>query len=342
MMKAMLLKETSNLDSNKKPLYYTDVNINDPKDNEILIKVSTCGVCHTELDQVEGRIKPSFLPVILGHQIIGNVVKTGPNAKKFSSGDRVGIAWISSACGVCTYCKNGMENLCSDFKSTGKDTNGGYAQFHLANENFAFPIPGSIEDTNAAPLLCAGSIGYRSLMLTGVSNGDSIGLMGFGASGHIVIKIIREIFPKSKIYVFSRNGNERELALNLGAVWTGEIEQNPPRSLNAVIDTTPVWKPVVESLKNLKPSGRLVINAIRKNSSDLDYLKNLDYANHIWMEKEVKSVTNITRQDILRFLELADKIKIKPIVRQYLLERANDALIDLKFGKKVGAKVLII
>ncbi|MGI9533580.1 MAG: alcohol dehydrogenase catalytic domain-containing protein [Thermodesulfobacteriota bacterium] len=338
----MLLKENSNLDLNNKPLHFTDLNINDPRDNEILIKVSVCGVCHTELDQIEGRIKPSFLPVILGHQIIGNVFKTGPKTTKFSPGDRVGVAWINSVCGKCGYCKNGMENLCSSFKATGKDSNGGYAEYHLADENFAFHIPKSIDDTSAAPLLCAGSIGYRSLNLTGARDGDSIGLMGFGASGHIVIKLIREIFPKSKVYVFSRNSTERDFSLSLGAVWAGKIEEKCPKDLNVIIDTTPAWKPVIESLKNLKPSGRLVINAIRKDSSDLSYFNTLDYTKHLWMEKEIKSVTNITRQDILSFLKFADKLNIKPLVHQYNLKNANDALIDLKFGKKAGAKILII
>ena len=341
-MKAMLLKEISVIDSNTKPLHFTDVDINDPKGNEISIQVSVCGVCHTELDQIEGRIELSFIPIILGHQIVGNVFKVGPDVTKFSPGDRVGVAWIHSACGKCVYCQSDKENLCYDFRSTGKDVNGGYAEYHLANENFAFSIPKSIENESAAPLLCAGSIGYRSLKLTGVQDGDTIGLMGFGASGHIVIKLIREIYPKSKIYVFSRNSSERELALNLGAVWSGEIDEKSPRNLDATIDTTPAWKPVIESLKNLKPSGRLVINAIRKDPSDLEYFNNLDYVNHLWMEKEVKSVTNITRQDILSFLNLADKLKIKPIVHQYSLENANDALLDLKFGKKAGAKVLII
>ena len=342
MMKAMLLKETADLSSVNTPLHLTDVNINDPKDNEILIKVNVCGVCHTELDQIEGRIEPMFLPVILGHQIVGTVFKAGPAVSKLSIGDRVGVAWISSACGDCGYCKNKNENLCTQFRATGKDVNGGYAEYHIANENFAFPIPESIEDNFAAPMLCAGSIGYRSLMLTGAADGDSIGLTGFGASGHIVIKLIREIYPSSNIYVFSRNSEERELALNRGAVWAGEIDEKSPEKVNTIIDTTPAWKPVIESLKNLKPSGRLVINAIRKERSDLSYFDNLDYAEHLWMEKEIKSVTNVTRHDVSSFLGLADRLNIKPLVHSYELESANEALLDLKSGKKVGAKVLTI
>jgi len=338
----MVLNEISQLDESEKPLHLTDVNINDPIDNEILIKVSVCGVCHTELDQIEGRVEPTILPVIPGHQIIGSVSKAGPDAKRFKTGDRVGVAWISSACGNCTFCQNGNENLCPHFSSTGRDVNGGYAEYHLANENFVYPIPGSLDDITAAPLLCAGSIGYRSLMLTGVTDGDSIGLMGFGASGHIVIKIIRNLYPNSDIYVFSRNKSERKLAIELGAVWAEEIEEQTPQKLNAIIDTTPVWKPVIESLKNLLPSGRLVINAIRKESTDLDYFNNLDYSEHLWMEKEIKSVTNITRYDVSNFLHLAEELEIKPIVHHYNLENANDALSDLKFGKKTGAKVLII
>lgn len=341
-MKAMVLTDISNVGTETTPLRYTDIDVKPPQADEILIQVKVCGACHTELDQIEGRIKPSLMPVVPGHQIIGRVHKTGKDVVKFSQGDRVGVAWIHSSCGECVYCLGGKENLCGDFKSTGKDVNGGYAEYHTAKQDFAFHIPESIEDIYAAPLLCAGSIGYRALKLSEIENGDNIGLMGFGASGHLVIKLVQAVYPGSDVYVFSRNKEERELALSSGAVWTGEVDEKSPKDLSAVIDTTPAWKPVVESLKNLKPSGRLVINAIRKDSSDIKYLSSIDYASHLWMEKEIKSVTNLTRNDVTSFIDLAGKFKIKPTVNQYKLKEANEALTDLKFGRKVGAKVLTV
>lgn len=341
-MKAMILKGITNLDGNDKPLYFTEFKLQEPSDNQILIKVSTCGVCHTELDEIEGRTKPKFFPIVLGHQIVGTVEKKGAGVKKFNIGDRVGVAWIYSACGKCEFCKGGEENLCSEFRATGRDAHGGYAEHTLVSEDFAFKIPDGIEDFYASPLMCAGAIGYRSLRLTSLRNGDEIGLMGFGASGHIVIKLIKNLYDKSDIFVFARSKEERDFALKLGADWAGDIEEFSPKKLSAIIDTTPVWKPVVESLKNLKKGGRLVINAIRKEEIDKEYLLSIDYGKHLWLEKEVKSVANITRKDVTEFLNMAVEFNIKPDVTEYNLEDANQALIDIKFGKNVGAKVLRI
>jgi propanol-preferring alcohol dehydrogenase len=206
----------------------------------------------------------------------------------------------------------------------------------------AFPIPASFSDAEAAPLLCAGAIGYRSLKLTGISNGQHLGLTGFGGSAHLVHKMARYRFPDSRIYVFARSKKEREFAAELGATWTGDTEESPGEKLDAIIDTTPVWKPVVEALKNLKPGGRLVINAIRKEDFDKDHLLKLDYAQHLWMEKEIKSVANVSRSDVREFLELAAEIPIKPEFQEYPLEDANIALLELKNRKIRGAKVLSI
>jgi propanol-preferring alcohol dehydrogenase len=305
-----------------------------------LIKVHACGVCHTELDEIEGRTPPPFLPVVPGHQVVGSVTEAGKNAKKFSAGDRVGVAWIFSACGKCAFCRNGLENLCAEFKATGRDKNGGYAEYMTVPENFAYAIPETFSDVQAAPLLCAGAIGYRSLNLTGIKDGDTLGLTGFGASAHLVLKMARYLYPASRVFVFARNEKEREFARSLGAVWAGATEDTSPEPLKAIIDTTPAWKPVIEAMKSLDRAGRLVINAIRKESADQNYLLDLDYPSHLWMEKEIKSVANVTSRDVFEFIRLAAEMNITPEVREYALEDANQALLELKNGNIRGAKVL--
>jgi propanol-preferring alcohol dehydrogenase len=207
---------------------------------------------------------------------------------------------------------------------------------------FVHPIPDSISDSEAAPLLCAGAIGYRSLRLTNLHDGQYLGLMGFGGSNHLVLKLAKYKFPKSNIFVFSRNPAEQEFSLSLGAAWAGAIDEHPPERLDAVIDTTPVWGPVSEALKRLSPGGRLVINAIRKEESDKQILSNLDYSSQLWMEKEIKSVANVTRADVREFLSLAAEAGIKPEFQEYELADANRALIEMKQGKIRGAKVLWI
>jgi len=341
-LKAMLLKTIGAIEDQTSLVEMEDIPDPEPAAHEILVKVSTCGVCHTELDEIEGRTPPHELPVVLGHQVVGKVEARGTNARRFQNGDRVGIAWIFSACGECQFCQTGAENLCPDFKATGRDVHGGYAEYMTVPEAFAYEIPAALSDAEAAPLLCAGAIGYRSLRLTNLENGQNLGLTGFGASGHLVIKMAREKYRDSKIYVFARNPNEREFAKELGAVWAGETEAESPEKLDAIIDTTPVWKPVVEALKNLKPGGRLVINAIRKEDIDTDYLLKLNYPEHLWLEKEIKSVANVTRKDVSEFLQLAAEIPIKPDVQEFELERANAALLELKGSKIRGAKVLRI
>jgi alcohol dehydrogenase, propanol-preferring len=207
-------------------------------------------------------------------------------------------------------------------------------------EDFAHPIPDIFSDAQAAPLLCAGAIGYRSLRLTNIRDGRNLGLTGFGASAHLVLKMVNFKYSDVKVFVFARSERERDFAKELGAVWAGNTEDTPPEQLDAVIDTTPVWKPVVEALKHLKPGGRLVINAIRKEDKDKDYLLKLNYHEHLWMEKEIKSVANVARKDVSEFIELAAKIPILPEIEQYPLESANKALLELKERKIRGAKVL--
>ncbi len=341
-MKAMILKTITSIDKNAEPLILADLPVPKPGDDEVMIKVIACGVCHTELDEIEGRTPPSRFPVIPGHQVIGTVEYKGSRVTRLKNGDRVGVGWIYSSCGKCIYCLSGQENLCDSFKATGRDVNGGYAEYMTVPESSAYKIPSLMESSHAAPLLCAGAVGYRALMLSGLQNGGSIGLTGFGGSNHIVLQIIKFRYPGSKIHVFARNENERAFALELGAFWSGDTTDVPPEKLDCVIDTTPVWKPVVEALKNLKPGGRLVINAIRKEEIDKDQLLNLDYTNHLWMEKEIKSVANVTRKDITDFLSLAADIPIVPEIQEYKLEQANLALTELKMSKIRGAKVLLM
>jgi propanol-preferring alcohol dehydrogenase len=324
------------LDEVDAPLNLVDLPIPSPGWNEVLIKVSACGVCHTELDEIEGRTMPAFMPIVLGHEVIGRVEELGKDVTKLSKGERVGVGWIH-------YSSGGLgENLSSDFRATGRDTNGGYAEYMTVPEGYAYHIPNIFSDKQAAPLLCAGAIGYRALKLTNIRDGDLLGLTGFGGSAHLVLQLTRYMYPNSKVFVFARDQATRDFALELGAVWAGDTTERSPQALDAIIDTTPAWKPVVEALKNLRPAGRLVVNAIRKEDADKDYLLNLSYHEHLWMEKEIKTVANITREDITEFLPLAAAIPIKPEVTTYALEEANQALLELKHNTVKGAKVLLM
>jgi alcohol dehydrogenase, propanol-preferring len=341
-MKAMLLEKLGSLRENKTPLTLTEVATPSPRGDDLLLKVSACGVCHTELDEIEGRTPPSMLPMILGHEVVGRVQSMGPDAHCFQTGDRVGVAWIFSACEDCHFCREGLENLCPAFMATGRDAHGGYAEFMTVSERFAFKIPDVFSDFEAAPFLCAGAIGYRSLHLAGLVNGQGLGLTGFGASGHLMMKLAAHLYPDTRIYVFARSENERIFARELGASWAGNTHERAPEKLDAIIDTTPAWKPVVEALGNLVAGGRLVINAIRKESSDQNYLLKMDYSSHLWLEKEIKSVANVARSDVSAFLRMAAEMKIKPEFQTFALAEANQALLELKAGKIRGAKVLAI
>ena len=340
LMKAMVITGITGVSAGSRPLARMELVVPEPGEGEVLIRVAACGVCHTELDEIEGRTPPPRFPVIPGHQVVGHVVKCGPTASRFHPGERVGVGWIYSACGTCDFCRNGNENLCPSFRATGRDVNGGYAEFMTAREAYAYPVPECFSDVQAAPLLCAGAIGYRSLRLANLRNGQSLGLTGFGASAHLVMKMLNYLFPQSRCFVFARSRAEQSFAREIGAAWAGDTESPPPELLDAIIDTTPVWKPIVFALQHLKSGGRLVINAIRKEPLDQNILMSLDYPRHLWMEKEIKSVANVARQDITDFLEIASRIPIIPEIQVFPLESANDALIELKERKIRGAKVL--
>jgi propanol-preferring alcohol dehydrogenase len=341
-MKAMVLHRIGALQESPEPLVLESLPDPTPGPGEVLVRVHVCGVCHTELDEIEGRTPPPRLPVILGHQVIGQVESLGEGVTLHRAGDRVGVAWIYSACGHCLSCQSGRENLCEQFRATGRDANGGYAEAMTVPEAFACPIPDDLADAEAAPLLCAGAIGLRSLRLTGLRDGQSLGLTGFGASAHLVLKLVRHRYPNTPVYVFARSEEERAFARELGAAWAGDTAEESPRKLAAIIDTTPAWSPIIEALGNLEPGGRLVVNAIRKEGRDQDALLRLDYARHLWLEKEIKSVANVTREDVREFLSLAAEASLKPEVQEYPLEEANRALLDLKQRAVRGAKVLRI
>ena len=341
-MKAMVIERITDLASHTSPLVMRNLENPQPKSNEVRIRVSACGVCHTELDEIEGRTPPLHFPMVLGHQVVGKVDQIGSDVKKDLLNRRVGVGWIFDSCGVCRFCQNGDDNLCPEFRATGRDALGGFAEFMTVPHDSVFLIPERFSDYQASPLLCAGAIGYRSLNLAEIENGQNLGLTGFGASGHLVLKMAKYRYPDSPVFVFARSEKERRFALELGAVWACESQEYAPERLHAVIDTTPVWRPVVEAMKNLAPGGRLIINAIRKEEGDKNQLLNLNYAEHLWMEKEIKSVANVARKDIRGFLELADRIPLLPEIEIYPLEQANRALLELKQGKIRGAKVLKI
>ncbi len=342
-MHAMLLRRPAPASSDSSPLEAAEVPAPSAGRGDLLVRVSVCGVCRTDLDIVEGRVAASRYPLIPGHQVIGRVAAVGADVTGVREGDRVGIAWINSACGRCRWCRAGTENLCPQFRSTGCDVDGGYAEYTVVPAAFAHAIPKALPDAEAAPLLCAGAIGWRSLRHANLSDGERLGLAGFGASAHLVLQLARHRYPASPIYVFARNPEERAFALELGAAWAGDTGDAPPERLDAVIDTTPAWKPVVDVLPYLAPSGRLVINAIRKSPADKSELLRLDYASHLWMEREIKSVANVTREDVRQMLAAAAEIGLRPTVEMLPLQRANLALARLSGATPLrGAMVLDI
>jgi len=335
-MKAMILETAAPMGEGLDPLRLVDLPDPIAGPNEILIRVAACGVCHTELDEIEGRLVPPRLPVVPGHEVVGRVVASGDQVTRFNAGDRVGVGWIHHSSG------DDDENLSTEFRATGCDVNGGYAEYMTVPEAYAVPIPDALSDIETAPLLCAGAIGYRALSLTNLTNGQPLGLMGFGGSAHLVLPVAKHLYPRSPVYIFAREESVHEFAVELGADWAGGIDADPPQPVSGMIDTTPAWHPVVASLQKLAPGGRLVINAIRKEDSDKTALANLNYHEHLWMEREIKSVANITAKDIQEFIPLAAKIGVRPTTTTYRLDDANEALRRLRKGGIKGAGVLVI
>lgn len=341
-MYAMRIHEIGEMGGNRNPLAGERIETPSPGSSEVLIRVHACGVCHTEIDEIEGRTPPPRLPMTPGHQVVGTVVREGAGCRRGLLRQRVGVAWIYSACGECQWCREGRENLCPEFSACGRDAAGGYAEYMVAPEGFAHPIPEVLGDLEATPLLCAGAVGCRALRLCALENGQALGLTGFGASGHLVLQMARHQFPDSPIYVFARSEEEQAFARELGAAWAGATADRPPAPVDAIIDTTPAWLPVLAGLEALAPGGRLVINAIRKEAGDREVLERLDYDRHLWREKSLSTVANVTRADVTECLRLGAEIPLRPHVTPYALRDANRALGELKKGRIRGAKVLQI
>ncbi|QOC23563.1 alcohol dehydrogenase catalytic domain-containing protein [Wenzhouxiangella sp. AB-CW3] len=340
-MRAMLLEQVSAIDEVDEPLRAVELPVPQPGPGEVLIRVHACGICHTELDEIHGRV-PARLPVIPGHQVIGTIEAHGPGTEDAPAiGQRIGVGWIFSACGQCDRCLEGRENLCDAFHGTGCHVHGGYAEYMTAPSAFVHPIPGLLDDIEAAPMLCGGAIGLRSLHLCKLTNGQVLGLTGFGGSNHQVLQLARILLPDSPVMVWARNPDQRRQALGSGADWAGDTEEQAPRQPDAIIDTTPAWKPVMEALRQIAPGGRLVVNAISKESDDRHLLADLDYSRQLWQERMIRSVANVTREDIRGFLEIAAKHRsLRPVTRRYRLEQANQALREMQDGQIRGAKVL--
>lgn len=337
----MVLEQIGEITRARDPLSLQDLPDPEPDRGQVRVRVRVCAVCHTELDQIEGRVATD-VPRILGHQVIGTIDRLGPDVKTQCLGQRVGVGWIGSACGQCKWCERGEENLCPEFSATGCQIDGGYADYMTVPARFTHPVPESVADVAAAPMLCAGAIGLRSLRLTGLEDGQALGLTGFGASNHLVLTLSRILFPRSPVMVWARDGGQREQARELGARWAGNTGETPPEAPDAIIDTTPVWRPVLSALTHLVPGGRLVINAIAKEGGDRDRLAELDYQQQLWREKEIKSVANVTRRDIADYLHIAAEHDLSPEVQTLPLERANEALKRIRFGNFRGAFVLEI
>ena len=332
-MKALILNEPGRIEDN--PLKYTELPEPEPEPGELLIKVSACGVCHTDLHTVEGDITPPSYPIVPGHQVVGTVQSTGEGVSNFASGDRVGLAWLRSVCGQCTYCLSGRENLCDDIRFNGFHANGGYAEYVTAPSDFVYRIPESFSDVESAPLLCAGIIGYRSLVLSNANKGDKLALYGFGASAHVTIQVAR--YNGCEVYVFSRSEAHLEFAKELGAVWTGSLPETPDVLMNSSIIFAPAGDIVPEALRLTAPGGTVVTAGIY-----MSQIPPIDYAEHLYHEKTLRSAANSTRQDGTELLELAEKIPIKTNVQTFQLKEANEVLLMLKRGGIQGAGVLVI
>lgn len=331
-MRAHILKHAKSVEQN--PLEFTDVSTPSPHANEIRIKVSVCGVCHTDLHIVEGEIPTYQLPITPGHQIVGIVEKLGSGVTRFQVGDRVGVPWLNWTCGECAYCKRGKENLCENARFTGQHVNGGYAEYTIAHENFAYKIPGVFSDAQAAPLLCGGVIGYRALRVSNLQHGERIGLYGFGNSAHITLQIAKHW--DCEVYVFTRSEEHRKLAHELGATWTGRAEETPPHLIDRAIVFAPVGGLIPEALRVMRKGGTVAHAGVY--SSPIPQM-NYDLLYH---ERTVTSVANSTRQDAEELVQVAAEIPVKTEIEIFPLREANRVLQMLKQSQIRGGAVLEI
>ncbi|MEE9225249.1 MAG: zinc-dependent alcohol dehydrogenase family protein [Bacteroidota bacterium] len=316
------------------PLCYREVEDPVPRDGEILIKIKACGICHTDLHIVEGELPPQKSPVIPGHQIVGEVAKTGPEASRFQTGDRVGVPWLHWTCGKCGYCTRGLENLCENARFTGYHVDGGFAQYAVAPESFVYAIPEKFSDVEAAPLLCAGIIGFRALRLCEIRPGDRLGLFGFGASAHLAIQVARHW--GCEVYVFTRSDEHRKLAQELGAAWTGRAEDRAPHPVDSAVMFAPAGHLVHHALQALRKGGTLALAGIYMTPvPELEYKLLYD-------ERTMRSVANSTRQDAIDFLKVAAEIPVCTEVETFPLKEANRVLRLLKQSKIRAAGVFEI
>lgn len=331
-MRAAVLEQQRPVEES--PLRICEVPRPEPVARQVRVKVRCCGVCHTDLHTVEGDIPAHKLPVIPGHQIVGIVDKLGSDASTFQVGDRVGIPWLHRTDGTCEWCKRGLENLCEHAEFTGYDADGGYAEYAVVDEAFAYRIPPQFTDENAAPLLCAGIIGYRAFRLSGATAGDRLGLYGFGASAHIVIQFAR--YLGCEVMVFTRSEEHRKHAEELGAKWTGAAEDDPRKELGASIVFAPAGKLVLDALRATRKAGTVTLAGIT-----MSQIPAMDYR-FLYGERVLRSVANSTREDAREFLELAAKVPVRTEATVYPLDRVNQALLDLKHSKIRGAGVVSV
>ena len=314
------------------PLAVSSVPAPKPGPEQVLLRVRACGVCRTDLHIVEGELPQLMQRVIPGHQIVGEIVEGG--SAELPLATRVGVSWIGGTDGSCWYCRHGMENLCDAPTFTGYSVNGGYAEYAVARRDFVFPLPADLDDLHAAPLLCAGIIGYRSLRVAGVEPGDRVGLFGFGASAHLVTGVLQAW--NCSVYVSTRGKSHRDLANSLGATWVGSETEQPPVELDRAVTFAPSGDVVVAALGSLRKGGVVAVNAIH-----LDRIPEFDYDRLLWGERQIRSVANMTREDAKEFLNLAAEIKLQPKVTIYPLERINEALAALKGDQIDGAAVIV-
>jgi len=332
-MKTMRLFQSGPAEENR--LQPVDLPVPQPGPGQMRLKVLVCGVCHTDLHTVEGEIHPPRLPVTPGHQVVGIVDTLGPGVSgQIKPGDRVGVPWLHGADGECEFCRSGLENLCPNAQFTGFHVDGGYAEYMLARADYVLPLPGGISDEQAAPLLCAGIVGYRSLRLSDLQPGERLGLVGFGASAHLAIQVAR--YWGCEVYVFTRAPEHRQHALELGAAWAGGAEDSPPKPLDRAIIFAPSGKLVPPMLEKIRPGGTLAINAIHTSP-----IPEMPYS-LIYGERTLRSVANATYQDGVEFLRLASEIPVTATVTLYGLADANRALLDMKYSRIVGEAVLKI
>lgn len=332
-MRAMVLEKTG--PASKASLHGSDIPEPAPGPGEILVKVCACGVCRTDLHTVEGDLPLPHLPLTPGHQVVGTVKSLGEGVERFLEGDRVGVAWLNETCGSCRFCLSGMENLCESARFTGYHRDGGYAEALIVPADFAYSIPEGFPDVQAAPLLCAGIIGYRALKISGIEPGGRLGLFGFGASAHVAIQIAE--YWGCDVYAFSRGEAHRRLAEELGAKWTGKTEETPPVKFDAAVVFAPAGEVVLRALETLDRGGTAALAGIHMSS-----IPAMDYERHLFYEKTLRSVTAATRKDGQELMDLAPEIPICTEVATFPLSAANTALMDLKGGRINGAGVLVV